>query len=112
MLAGSPPFTGSTPQAILARHLADPVPPLRTVRRSVPLSVEQAILRALEKVPADRYATVTQFADALERSEEHTSELQSRQYIVCRLLLEKNEVVLEYVIRGFLLFDLFLDQVL
>ena len=66
MLAGSPPFTGSTPQAILARHLADPVPPLRTVRRSVPLSVEQAILRALEKVPADRYATVTQFADALE----------------------------------------------
>src|SRR2546427_6751309 len=66
MLAGSPPFTGSTPQAILARHLADPVPPLRTVRRSVPPSVEQAILRALEKVPADRYATVTQFADALE----------------------------------------------
>src|SRR3989442_932179 len=66
MLAGSPPFTGSTPQAILGRHLADPVPPLRTVRRSVPLSVEQAILRALEKVPADRYATVTQFADALE----------------------------------------------
>ena len=66
MLAGSPPFTGSTPQAILARHLSDPVPPLRTVRRSVPASVEQAILRALEKVPADRFATVTQFADALE----------------------------------------------
>src|SRR5207247_8986179 len=65
-LAGSPPFTGSTPQAILARHLSDPVPPLRTVRRSVPASVEQAILRALEKVPADRFATVTQFADALE----------------------------------------------
>src|SRR5256712_8774196 len=66
MLAGSPPFTGSTPQAILARHLADPVPPLRTVRRSVPLSAEQAILRALVKVPADREAPVTQFADALE----------------------------------------------
>src|SRR3712207_7757265 len=30
----------------------------------------------------------------LERSEEHTSELQSRQYLVCRLLLEKKKEVL------------------
>ena len=65
MLAGEPPFTGRTAQAILARRLTDPVPPLRTVRESVPLHVEQAINRALSKAAADRFATARQFADAL-----------------------------------------------
>jgi Tol biopolymer transport system component len=67
LLAGEPPFTGPTVQAILARRLTDPVRPLRTVRSSVPVGVEQAIERALAKVPADRFATVTQFAEALSR---------------------------------------------
>src|SRR3712207_8002745 len=33
-------------------------------------------------------------ADQIMRSEEHTSELQSRQYLVCRLLLEKKKIAL------------------
>jgi tetratricopeptide (TPR) repeat protein len=65
MLAGEPPFTGRTPQAILARRLTEPVPPLRTVRESVPVHVEQAINRALSKSPADRFAKASQFAEAL-----------------------------------------------
>ena len=65
MLAGTPPFLGSTAQAIQARRLADPVPPLRTVRESIAESVEAAIERALAKVPADRYATPNAFAAAL-----------------------------------------------
>ncbi|MGH7512614.1 MAG: serine/threonine-protein kinase, partial [Gemmatimonadales bacterium] len=65
MLAGSPPFTGSTAQAILARHAVDPVPPLGTVRSTVPETVAYAIERALAKVPADRFATVGEFARAL-----------------------------------------------
>ncbi len=65
MLAGEPPFTGRTAQAILARRLTEPVPPLRTVRESVPFHVEQAINRALSKSPADRFATVGRFAEAL-----------------------------------------------
>jgi eukaryotic-like serine/threonine-protein kinase len=65
MLAGEPPFTGRTVQAILARRLTDPVPPLRTVRESVPVHVEQVINRALSKAPADRFATARQFAEAL-----------------------------------------------
>jgi tRNA A-37 threonylcarbamoyl transferase component Bud32/tetratricopeptide (TPR) repeat protein len=65
MLAGEPPFTGRTAQAILARRLTDPVPPLRTVRESVPVHVEQVINRALSKAPADRFATARQFAEAL-----------------------------------------------
>jgi serine/threonine-protein kinase len=66
MLAGAPPFTGATAQAILARHAVDPVPPLRTVRATVPVAMASAIERALAKVPADRFATAGEFARALE----------------------------------------------
>jgi tRNA A-37 threonylcarbamoyl transferase component Bud32/TolB-like protein len=65
MLAGQPPFSGPTAQAILARHAVDPVPPLHTVRATVPEPVELAIERALAKVPADRFPTASEFADAL-----------------------------------------------
>src|SRR2546427_9102334 len=53
MLAGDPPFLASTPRAVLARQSLDPVPRIHTVRQSVPSSVEQAITKALAKVPAD-----------------------------------------------------------
>jgi tRNA A-37 threonylcarbamoyl transferase component Bud32/tetratricopeptide (TPR) repeat protein len=66
MLAGQPPFTGPTAQAILARHAVDPVPSLRTVRSTVPLPVEHAIAKALAKVPADRFATAGEFVGALD----------------------------------------------
>lgn len=65
MLAGTPPFTASTMQAVMARHALDPVPSLRTVRAMVPGSVEAVILRALAKSPADRYATALEFVEAL-----------------------------------------------
>ena len=65
MLAGQPPFTGRTAQAVLARHAIDPVPSLRTVRSTVPLALDHAISTALAKVPADRFATAGAFAEAL-----------------------------------------------
>jgi len=65
MLAGHPPFLGGTAQEILARHTMDPVPSLRTARATVPGVVERALARALAKLPADRYATALQFAEAL-----------------------------------------------
>jgi len=68
MLTGTPPFTGATAQMVLARHSVDPVPRVRTVRSSVPEAVEHVVLRALAKVPADRYATARQFAGALARA--------------------------------------------
>ena len=67
MLAGHPPFMGASAQAVLARHALDPVPPLRSVRPGVTAAIEQAVMKALEKVPADRFATVSQFAEALTR---------------------------------------------
>ena len=64
-LAGQPPFSGPTAQAIMARHSLDAVPRLRVVRPTIPDALEQVIERALAKVPADRYQTAAQFADAI-----------------------------------------------
>jgi serine/threonine-protein kinase len=67
MLAGEPPYTGPTAQAILARRLSMPVPSLRTIRDNLPEPVERAILTALARTPADRFATAAQFSEALTR---------------------------------------------
>ena len=65
MLTGDPPFTGTTVQAIIAKALTErPVPP-STVRDTVPPGVEQAVLRALAKLPADRFANAAEFVAAL-----------------------------------------------
>jgi serine/threonine-protein kinase len=69
MLAGHPPHTGPTPEAIFARKLAELPPGIRVVRDTVPVWVEQAIATALAKVPADRFASVEKFAEALEGAE-------------------------------------------
>jgi eukaryotic-like serine/threonine-protein kinase len=65
MLAGEPPFTGRTAQALIARRLADPVPDLCTVR-DVPPEVERAVKQALARAAADRFADAPAFARALE----------------------------------------------
>lgn len=67
MLAGEPPFGGRTPQAILARHRQDDPPSIRVVRPTVPVGIQEAIERALAKVPADRFASAAEFARALDR---------------------------------------------
>jgi serine/threonine protein kinase len=66
MLAGEPPFTGPTAQAVIAKRFSGEVPRVRRVRPSVPESVELAVIRALAPVPADRFASATEFARALE----------------------------------------------
>ena len=65
MLAGEPPFAGPNPTAIIARRLAEPARPISTVRATVPSHVERAILRALERTPADRFSSVGEFLGAL-----------------------------------------------
>jgi len=67
MLAGHPPFTGGTAHEILARHSMDAVPSLAAARPTLPEGLERAIATALAKVPADRFSTAAQFADALAR---------------------------------------------
>jgi eukaryotic-like serine/threonine-protein kinase len=65
MLAGEPPFTGPTAQAVIAKRLSGMPPRIRTLRPSVPDALEQVLLRALDRTPADRFATAGQFRDAL-----------------------------------------------
>jgi TolB-like protein/tRNA A-37 threonylcarbamoyl transferase component Bud32 len=78
MLAGEPPFTGSTTQAILAKRLSGPLPRIRTVRESVPVQVERALLRALDRVPADRFASVERFRTALEACSKPSDDASAR----------------------------------
>jgi serine/threonine-protein kinase len=66
MLAGAPPFVGPTLHAITARKLTEPAPPLRTVRDTVPAALEHVVFKVLARLPADRYATGLQLAEALE----------------------------------------------
>ena len=69
MLVGEPPFTGATAQAIVAKVMTErPTAPAR-VRDTISASVDEAILRALAKLPADRFASAAAFAAALANPE-------------------------------------------
>src|SRR5918995_828900 len=57
MLGGAPPFTGPTPQAVMAQQVLATLSPIRDRRQDVPDSVERALATALAKEPTDRFAT-------------------------------------------------------
>jgi serine/threonine-protein kinase len=72
MLTAEPPFTGATAQAVVARVVTESPRPLIPQRHTIPRHVEAAALTALEKLPADRFSTAAEFADAL-RDKTYTS---------------------------------------
>jgi TolB-like protein len=65
MVAGEQPFTGPTPQAVIARRFVEPAPALGRRDAAVPVALEQAVARALAREPADRFQTAAEFAQAL-----------------------------------------------
>jgi serine/threonine-protein kinase len=65
MLGGEPPHSGSTGQAIIAKLMTENPRRLTSLRRSVPPHVEAAVHRGLEKLPADRWSSAREFAEAL-----------------------------------------------
>jgi serine/threonine-protein kinase len=65
MLTGEAPFTGTTTQAIIAKLMTEVPRPPSVLRKAVPEAIERAVLTALEKLPADRFARAAQFANAL-----------------------------------------------
>jgi serine/threonine-protein kinase len=65
MLAGEPPYSGPSAQAIIAKRFREPVPQVSTVRETVPPSLEAALTRVLAKSPSDRFTTGEEFAHAL-----------------------------------------------
>ena len=66
MLVGDPPYTGSTTQAVIAKVITEQPRRVRASRNSVPPHVDAAVDRALAKLPADRWHTAHEFADALQ----------------------------------------------
>src|SRR5512139_572219 len=65
MLTAEPPFTGPSAQAIISRVVTESPRPLLPQRHTIPPYVEAAVFTALEKLPADRFATAAEFAHAL-----------------------------------------------
>jgi len=72
MLTGEPPHVGTTAQAIIAKLMTEEPRPLTLLRKSVPESVDDAVQRALEKWPADRWTTARAFIDAMRASSSGT----------------------------------------
>jgi serine/threonine protein kinase/tetratricopeptide (TPR) repeat protein len=68
MLAGEPPFTGRTRSAVIAKIITQNVPSLSVVRPNIPSGIERAVEKALAKVPADRYGSVHEMVEALDRA--------------------------------------------
>lgn len=71
MIGGQPPFTGPTAQAVIARHMLEVVPSLTIIRSTVSPQIEAILMKALSKVPADRYQSSGEFINALRHPETH-----------------------------------------
>ena len=65
LLAGRPPFTGSSPLAVISQHIHAPVVPPRTFNSSIPERLEEIVLRLLAKRPEERFPGAADVADAL-----------------------------------------------
>lgn len=79
MLAGEPPFTGPSAQAIVAKVITERAPPVTRSRELVPVHVAAAVARALEKVPADRIQSAADFSIALTQpSAMHVAQRETR----------------------------------
>ena len=69
MLTAEPPFTGASAQAIIGRVLTEEPRPLTAQRKTIPPHVEAAVQMALAKLPADRFGSAKEFAEALSKSD-------------------------------------------
>ncbi|MDZ4862503.1 MAG: protein kinase [Gemmatimonadota bacterium] len=65
MLTGNPPHTGASAQQIIMKIVTEEAAPVTKLRKAVPPNVAAAVAQSLEKLPADRFATAKEFADAL-----------------------------------------------
>src|SRR6266550_992774 len=68
MLAGEPPFRGTSARATMAKQVTERARPLRTLRPDAPSGFERVLEKALAKDPSQRYATIVDFCDALDRA--------------------------------------------
>src|SRR5687768_16121870 len=98
MLTGKLPFSADAPSALFVAHATQQPPTPKSLNPAISPAANQLVLRLLKKHPESRFKDYDELLAAIEqaekpaaRSEEHTSELQSRLHLVCRLLLEKKK---------------------
>jgi serine/threonine-protein kinase len=76
MVTGRVPFMADTPLAVLFKQISDPLPLPSTIKPDIPKPLEQVILKALAKDPADRFATAAEFVTAWKLALERPAEVQ------------------------------------
>ncbi|MEP6766458.1 MAG: serine/threonine-protein kinase, partial [Gemmatimonadaceae bacterium] len=81
IISGEAPVTGNTAQAMVAKLLTEKPKPLREMRNDVPVELDAAVMRALEKQPMDRFASAREFSDALTTKSATTSNSTARNAI-------------------------------
>ena len=72
MVTGRVPFVAETPLAVILKHVSEPLPLPSTIKPDIPEAIEKVVLKALEKRPEDRYATVSDFLSAWKRALDET----------------------------------------
>jgi eukaryotic-like serine/threonine-protein kinase len=72
LLAGEPPFTGPSQQAVIAKMMSTDAPSVRVLRPGVPVAVDEAVLRSLARIPGDRWKSAAEFGAALAAAERST----------------------------------------
>ncbi len=101
MLAGEPPFTGPTMESILVQRFTRPAPRITVKRPNVPRGIEAAISTALAREPADRFASVERFAEALDpKSGAGSGESRDRSIAVLPFANMSGEAEAEYFSDG------------
>ena len=96
MLAGQPPYRGNTLTAVIANRLTSPVPSARAFREVVPEAVDAAVMKAMATLPADRFATAAQFAEALGTSATVAIAVGAAQAMVEEVVAAKSVAVLPF----------------
>jgi tRNA A-37 threonylcarbamoyl transferase component Bud32 len=66
LMVGRPPFDTMATGVLIMQHMSDPPPRPSSIAPNVPAEVDELILRCLAKEPADRYASGTEIADAID----------------------------------------------
>jgi serine/threonine-protein kinase len=96
MLVGEPPFGGSTIMGVIANRLTTPTPSPRAFRELVPEAVDAAVRKAMATLPADRFSTAAQFADALGTSATVAIAVGAAQAMVQEINAPKSVAVLPF----------------
>ncbi|MFQ5705132.1 MAG: protein kinase [Gemmatimonadales bacterium] len=100
LLTGDPPFVASSTRAAIAKLLTERPTGIRVIRDSVPERLEAAVLKALAKLPADRFTSAAEFATALEAPAEPSPQTQRKSLVVLPFVNRSRDPENEYFSDG------------